>query len=85
MFRSAVLLPVSPQLCVLVPEVRPMQHSKDTHISQIQQLLATPQPLTLQSPSLPHEHMHALMSAYTVHDLFLQVAQQRLHMAINLV
>jgi hypothetical protein len=54
-----------PQLCVLVPEVRPMRHSKDTRISRIRRLLATPSTSYLHNPPLCHTNTRTHLRART--------------------
>ncbi|KAN0139073.1 hypothetical protein V8E53_003075 [Lactarius tabidus] len=54
-----------PQRCVLVPEVRPTRHSKDTRISRIRRLLATPSTSYLHNPPLCHTNTRTHLRART--------------------
>jgi hypothetical protein len=54
-----------PQHCVLVPEVRPTRHSKDTRISRIRRLLATPSTSYLHNPPLCHTNTRTHLRART--------------------
>jgi hypothetical protein len=53
------------QRCVLVPEVRPTRHSKDTRISRIRRLLATPSTSYLHNPPLCHTNTRTHLRART--------------------
>jgi hypothetical protein len=55
-----------PQRCVLVPEVRPTRHSKDTRISRIRRLLATPSTSYLHNPPLCHTNTRTHLRAHTM-------------------